>query len=97
MNDGSRCLPITRGVPAPATTAAITKSSSRVEIRRLRTTRANPAQLTPARITVITRYTCSADHSRGTAALSASHSGICGMLITNSITRWIASSTPPPK
>ena len=45
---------------------------------------------------VIPKYTRSAGHLGGSAAVSPIHSGRVGMLIRNSMMRWITVSTGPP-
>ena len=81
----------------PATRAAMTKSSSLIEISRPRTTRARFVQPTNERMTVMAKKVWMPVHRFGTAAESAIHSGSCGSVMVNSMMRWMIRSTVPPK
>ena len=82
---------------APATTAAVTKSSSRSDRSLPRTTRARPVQPSTDRMMVTAKYTCNGGHSAGTAALSAIHSGMDGNERSSSMARWMIVSVTPPR
>ena len=55
-----------------------------------------PGQLVSARISVIAKYVLTGSQPVGTAALRPIQSGIVGIEIRNSTTRWIRVSTAPP-
>ena len=76
-----------RPCEAPASWAAITKSSSRSERNLPRTTRAMPVQLMMDRMTVMAKYTRMTDQSLGIVAAKPIHSGIVGMEVRTSIMR----------
>ena len=81
---------------SPATSAAVTNSSSRRASSLPRTTRASPVQPSTDRITVMAKYRCTGVHVSGIAALSASHSGMVGNERNNSMMRCTTVSVRPP-
>ena len=81
--------------PVPDSRAATTKSSSRSDKKRPRTTRSKPAQPISDRMKVTPKYTLSGGQCAGSAALSAIKSGSDGTDISTSITRCTAISTQP--
>ena len=81
----------------PYSRAASTKSSSRIDRNRPRTSRASRVHSISDMIMVMAKYTLMIDQSRGTAAESASQSGIVGIARRNSMIRWIIASVIPPR
>ena len=63
---------------------------------RPRTTRASCVQPISDRISVIAKYVLDRRPRGGTAAASPIHSGMVGIEIRNSISRWMNVSMAPP-
>ena len=81
----------------PASSAARTKSSSRSDRKRPRTSRPSVVQPMKARMMVMAKKTCSGRQSCGRAAVIASQIGIVGSDCSSSIMRWMIMSSQPPK
>ena len=82
---------------APATNAAMTKSSWRRLSSLLRTTRARPVQPISDTITVIPKYTRMVGQLAGSAAARAIHTGSTGSDRRKSMLRCTMASAKPPK
>ena len=97
MNAGTMCRVMMRKRLAPDSSAASTKSSSRRERKRPRTSRARVVQPMNARMMVMAKKTRVGGQSRGRAAVMASQIGMVGSDCRISITRWMTRSGQPPK
>ena len=86
-NDGTMWRKMIRAGLAPATSAAVTNSSSRSARNRPRTTRASSVQPISEMMIVIAKYTRVTLHVCGIAAASPIHSGMVGIDRMTSIAR----------
>ncbi len=95
-NDGTMWRKMMRMRDAPASSAAVMKSSSRSARKRPRTTRASSVQPISEMISVMAKYTCCGDQLDGTAAARPIQSGMVGTERRISMIRWMTVSTQPP-
>ena len=86
-----------RALLHPASSAATTKSSSRSERNRPRTSRPSVVQPMKARMMVMAKKTCSGRQSCGRAAVITSQIGMVGSDCSSSMRRWMTWSIHPPR